>query len=169
MLQTNSNLRVNFNDICINDSFIQETNSQNPDYNFFTYLNMKSISLNDYKLQEESILNNYNYSKKNILREQENNIENHDDRNIKAINNEEKTFGLKYKNPNILFLSNKIDNNTEKLGKTEILKLKKNLEKKPHLGRKRKNEGSIGEHNKFSSDNFRRKEKTLILDYALDL
>ena len=167
MLQNNSNLRINFNDISINDSFVQETNSQNPDYHFFTYLNMKSINLNDSKLQEESILNNYNYYQKNILREQEYNIENqnYNDKNIKSINNEEKTFSIKYKDTNFL---NTVDNNTEKLGKTEIFKLKNNLEKKPRLGRKRKNDNSIGEHNKFSGDNLRRKAKTLIIDYALD-
>ena len=168
MLQNNSYLRLNFNDIFINDSFIQETNSQNTDYNFFTYSNIKSINPIENKIEEESILNNNNYSQKNFLRDQDCNKENHKDKIIKTITNREKIFSSKSKDAKVLFLSNKVDNNPQNLGKTEILKIKNNLEKKPHLGRKRKNEDSIGEHNKFSGDNLRRKAKKLIIDNALD-
>ena len=168
MLQNNSYLRLNFNDIFINDSFIQETNSQNTDYNFFNYSNIKSINPIENKIEEESILNNNNYSQKNFLRDQDCNKENHKDKIIKTITNREKIFSSKSKDAKVLFLSNKVDNNPQNLGKTEILKIKNNLEKKPHLGRKRKNEDSIGEHNKFSGDNLRRKAKKLIIDNALD-
>lgn len=47
MYQNYSNLRVNFNDIYINDSLIQETNSQNRDYNNFFLSNIKTINPSD--------------------------------------------------------------------------------------------------------------------------
>ena len=154
MLQNHSNLRINFNDICINDSLIQETNKQNPDYNLCTYSNNRSINPNDFKIGEELIQNDYFFSPKNILQEQEYKNENPNDEIIKGKTNEEKTFTLEIKK--------------EVVGKTEILELKNNLEKNAHLGRKRKNDDSIGGHNKFSDDNLRRKSKNLIIDYALD-
>ena len=59
MLQNHPNLRINFNDIYINDSLIQETNKQNPDYNLCTYSNNRSINPNDFKIGEELIQNDY--------------------------------------------------------------------------------------------------------------
>ena len=166
MNQNNPNLRVNFNDIYINDSFIQETNSQNLDYNFFSY-NMKSINPNDYKIEEESFLNNYYFIPKNILKDKENIKENQNGKAIKTFTNQGKTFSFKNNMTNFIFSTINAGNKKEMLGKNEIEKLKNNLKNKPHLGRKRKNENSIGEHNKFSGDNLRRKAKALILDYAL--
>ena len=47
-------------------------------------------------------------------------------------------------------------------------KMKNDLMIKPHLGRKRKNDNSFSEHNKFSKDNIRRKIKFLVLNYTLE-
>ena len=155
MLQNNSNLRVNFNDICINDSFLQETNSQNQNYNFFSYSNIKSINPNELKIEEDSLLNSNYYLKKNNLKGKE--------------AYKEKQLGKPIKNKfNIIFPEKTTDNIKEISGKTEIEQLKINLKNKPRLGRKRKTDNSIGQHNKFSCDNLRRKAKTLIIDYALD-
>ena len=166
MYQNHLNYRVNFNDIYINDSFAQETNSQNQDYNLFSYWNMKSLNQNDIKIEDESLLNNY-FIQKNILKDKEN-IKDNQIEKRKITTNKEKTLSLKKNYSHFLFSTNRADNNEKILGKTEIEKLKKNLNNKTHLGRKRKNECSIGEHNKFSGDNLRRKAKNLIIDYALD-
>ena len=167
MLQNNSNLNV-FNDICTNDSFIQETNSQNQDYNFFTYSNLRSINPTDYKIEEESLLNDCYFIPKNIIKDKEKNKEKKLEKTKKSITNEEKGLAIKNKHVNFLISKIKVDNKEVIPRKTEIEKLKNNLEKKPHLGRKRKNEDSIGEHTKFSGDNLRRKVKKFIIDYALD-
>ena len=168
MFQNNSNLRVNFNDIFTNDSFIQEMNSQNPDHNFFSYSNMKSINPNDFRVEEESLINNCYVMPKSILKDMDNNKENQNEKIIKTITDQEKTFTFKKNNTNFIFSIKRLGNKQEILEKTKREKLKNNLENKPHLGRKRKDEDSVGEHNKFSGDNLRRKAKTLILDYALD-
>ena len=168
MLQNNSNLRVNFNDIYINDSFIQETNSLNQDLNIFSYSNVISINPNDYKIEEESSLNNCYFIPQNILKDKEKNKEKKIEIAINSNENQEKPSIFKNKHINFLSQKIKLGNKKEILGKKEKGKLKNNLENKPHLGRKRKNEDSIGEHNKFSGDNLRRKAKNLIIDYALD-
>ena len=165
MLQNNSNLKVNFNDININDSFILETNSQNQDYNFFSYSNLRSLNPNDYKIEEESLLNNCFFIPKNMIKDKENNKVKKLEKRIKTITNEEKST---IKNNHSNFLISKVDNKELISRKTEIEKLKNNLKKKPNLGRKRKNDNTIGEHTKFSGDNLRRKAKNLIIDYALD-
>ena len=168
MYQDNSNLRDNSNEISINDSFIQETNSQNQDYNIFSYINIKSINPNDNKIEEDSLFKNYYFVPKNIIKYKEYNKEKKSEKEIKKITNEEKTFTFKNNHTNFLFSTRRVDHNGQFLEKTDIEKLQKNLNNKPHLGRKRKNEKSNGEHNKFSGDNLRRKAKNLIIDYALD-
>jgi len=167
MLQNNPNLKVNFNDICINDSFIQETNSQNQDFNFFSYSNLRSINPTDYKIDEES-LNNCYFIPKNIIKDNENNKEKKLEKIKKTITNKEKSLDIKNNHINFLISKIKVENKEVISGKTEIEKLKNNVKKKPNFGRKRKNDDSIVEHTKFSGDNLRRKAKNLIIDYALD-
>ena len=168
MLQNHQNLRLNFNDICINDSYIQETNSQNQEYNIISYSNLKSINPNEFKIDEESLLNNYYLGENNILKDKESKKERQFEK-TKTITNAQKTFTFTI-NHNFLFPTKKEDNKQQILGKFEPENIKNNLKNKPkpHLGRKRKDESSIGEHNKFSCDNLRRKAKTLIIDNALD-
>ena len=145
------NLRINLNDIFINDSFIQGTNNQSLDYNF-TYSNNR-----DKNPEEEVILDNYHFFEKKFLQEQEYKNENQNDQLVKGNANEEKSNDTK------------LDNNKQEVqGTTEILELKNNLEKKSHLGRKSKNDDAIGEHNKFRNYHLRRKSKNLIINYALD-
>ena len=150
MLQNHSNLRNNFNDIFINYSFIQGIINQSLDHNF-TYSNNRSINPNVYKIEEQLILNNYRFFIKKFFQNQNDSL-------VKGNANEEKSNDTKLDN-----------NKQEAQGTTEILELKNNLEKKSHLGRKRKNDDdAIGERNKFSDNDLRRKSKNLIINYALD-
>ena len=48
MIQNTLNFKVNFQDININNSFNQDINSQNPEYNFFSSSNLNSISKLEY-------------------------------------------------------------------------------------------------------------------------
>ena len=75
MSQSTLNIKINFNDIYINDSSIQEVNSQNQDYNICSCSNYKSINPNYYKIKEELFLNNYYSIQKSFLIKNENNNE----------------------------------------------------------------------------------------------
>ena len=84
---------------------------------------------------------------------------------IKTNTNNEKTINDKLLSFSI---KRKSDNNSQNIDLLENGKLKSNLFKKTKLGRKRKNDNTIGEHNKYSNDNLRRKCKTLVLNSALE-
>ena len=167
MSKSTLNLEINFNDIYINDSSIQEANGQNQNSNICSYSNYKSINQNDYKIEEELFINNYYCFQKNFLIESENNNEKPIEKITKININEENTIPFKIKEENISF-PKVSKNNNEEILKTEIKKIKKDLNKKTHLGRKRRNDFNNGEHNKYSDDNLRRKAKNLVLDYTMD-
>ena len=170
MNQSNLNMGINFNKICINDSSIQETSSQNQDYNVCSYQNFKSLypnDSNDYKIEEESFLNNYYFSPNNLLIEKELNKTKPFEKTTKVITNEERDIPFELKEENISFPKKNKQNN-EEIIKTKIKELKNDINKKTHLGRKRANNYCNGEHNKYSEDNLRRKAKNLVLDYTMD-
>ena len=160
------NMGINFNQICINDSSIQETNSQNQDYNVCSYQNLKSLNLNDYKIEEESFLNNYFYPK-NLLIDNEISKEIPFEKTKKVIKNEERAIPIEKKETNISFPKTNKDSHVE-IVKNEAKELKKGLNAKNLLGRKKRKDYCNGEHNKYSDDNLRRKAKNLVLDYTMD-
>ena len=167
MNQNTLNMGINFNQISINDSSIQETNNQNQDYNVWSYPNFKSFnSLNpyDYKIEEDSFLNNYYYSPNNLLIDKEFNKEKLNEKTTKVITNEERAFQFEIREGNISFPELNKESN-EEIIKNEY---KKDLNIKNYLGGKRKNNNCKGEHNKYSDDNIRRKAKNLVLDYTMD-
>ena len=149
MSQSTLNIKI---DIYINDSSIQEANGQNQDSNICCYSNYKSINPNDYKIEEELFLNNYYSNQKSFLTENENNNEKTIEKITKTNIKEENTIPFKIREENISFPTiNK--NSNEEILKTETIKIKKDLNEKTHLGRKRRNDFNNGEHNKYSDDN----------------
>ena len=167
MSQSTLNIKINFNDIFINDSSIQEANGQNQDSNICSYSNYKFINQNDYKIEEELFLNNYYSFQKNFLTENQNNNEKPIEKITKTNINEENTIPFKIREENISF--SKINKNSnEEILKVETKKINKDLNVKTNLGRKRRNDYNNGEHNKYSDDNLRRKAKNLVLDFTMD-
>ena len=167
MSQSTLNIKINFNDIFINDSSIQEANGQNQDSNICSYSNYKFINQNDYKIEEELFLNNYYSFQKNFLTENQNNNEKPIEKITKTNINEENTIPFKIREENISF--SKINKNSnEEILKVETKKINKDLNVKTNLGRKRRNDYNNGEHNKYSDDNLRRKAKNLVLDYTME-
>ena len=158
---------INYNQICINDSSIQEINSQNQDYSVCSYPNLKSLNPNDYKIEEEPFVNNYYFSPHNLLEDKEFNREKGIEKTTKSITNEEKGIPIELNETNILFPKKNKDSNEENI-ETENNKVTKGLNEKTHLGRKRRYDYCNGEHNKYSDDNLRRKAKNLVLDYTMD-
>ena len=92
---------INFNQICINDSSIQEINSQNQDYNVCSYPNLKTFNPNDYKIEEESFINNYYFPPNNLLVDKEFNKEKGIEKTTKTITNDEKGIPFELKETNI--------------------------------------------------------------------
>ena len=166
MNQNTLKMGINFNQICINDSSIQEINGQNQDYDVCSYPNFKSLKSNEYKIEEESFLNDYYYFPKNFLINKDFNKEITIEKETKVIKNKERANPFELKETNISFPKTNKEGN--EIIKTEAKELKKDLNNKTHLGRKRRNDYSSGEHNKYSDDNLRRKAKNLVLDYTMD-
>lgn len=161
MIQNTLNFKVNFQDININNSFNQDINSQNPEYNFFSSSNLNSIS----KLEDGTIFKDYYllskmpYIKDELIKnrkEKINKTNTRQDKN-KIPFSLKQAFSVKKRNKESC--SKYFDSST---------KMKNDLMIKPHLGRKRKNDNSFSEHNKFSKDNIRRKIKFLVLNYTLE-
>ena len=170
MNQNTLNMGINFNQICINDSSvqeIQETIGQNQDYNICSYPNLKSINLNDFKIEEESSLNNYYLSQKDLLIGKILNKEKPIEKKTKVITNEEKVIPIELKETFNIYPKTNNESN-EEIIKIENKELKKSLNEKTYLGRKRRKDYCNGEHNKYSDDNLRRKAKNLVLDYTMD-
>lgn len=106
---------------------------------------------NNYLLS--SLNNNINYIK-----------EKEKEKQIKVTTDENK--GISEKSNKIFIVKKNYVETNNCLEKT--LDSKENREKKGRLGRKRKNDDSIGLHNKYSSDNLIRKCKHIILSSVMD-
>ena len=167
MNQNPLNMRINSNNIYINDSSIPEIIGQDQDYNTCSCPNFKSIYPTDYKIEEELFVNSYYFFQKNISIDNENIKENPNEKITKTIINEENDIPFKIKEENISFQKLNKESNKENIN-TQIKELKSDINKKNHLGRKRRNDCCNGEHNKYSEDNLRRKAKNLVLDYTMD-
>ena len=167
MNQNPLNMIINLNNIYINDSSIPETIGQNQYYNTCSCPNFKTINPTDYKIEEEIFVNSYYFFNKNISINNENIKENPNEIITKTLINEENTIPFKIKEENISFQKLNKENNEENIN-IEIKELKNDINKKTHLGRKRRNDYCNGEHNKYSEDNLRRKAKNLVLDYTMD-
>ena len=161
MFQKIVNCHFNFED----NTFNQETNNPALDSNHFPILNLNTLSQNDYKIDDGEMINDYYFMNKFISSYPQINIKSND-KKIKTNTNNEKTINDKLLNFSII--KRKSDNNSQNIDLLKNEKLKSKLFKKTKLGRKRKNDNTIGEHNKYSNDNLRRKCKTLVLNSALE-
>ena len=161
MFQKIVNCHFNFED----NTFNQETNNPALNSNHFPILNLNTLSQNDYKIDDGELINDYYFLNNFISSYPQINFKSND-KKIKTNTNNEKTINDKLLSFSII--KRKSDNNSQNIDLLEIGKLKSNLFKKTKLGRKRKNDNTIGEHNKYSNDNLRRKCKTLVLNSALE-
>jgi hypothetical protein len=162
MLHKSLNYHFNLNNVHLNESFIQETNNPIPDC-FLSIPNLNTLNPNEYKIEDGTL--DYSLIDKNPLYSDINNFK-HIEKDFKLNRNEEKTCDVFGQNIFSIIKKNN-DNHTQSTDCFEFEKSNKNLFKKNRLGRKRKDDNTIGEHNKFSDDNLRRKSKSLVMDYAL--
>ena len=162
MLHKSLNYQFNLNNVHLNESFIQETNNPIPDC-FLSIPNLNTLNPNEYKIEDGTL--DYSLIDKNPLYSEINNFK-HIEKGIKLNISEEKTYDVFGQNIFSIIKKNN-DNPTQSTDCFEFEKSNKNLFKKNRLGRKRKDDNTIGEHNKFSDDNLRRKSKSLVMDYAL--
>ena len=163
MLHKILNYRLNLNNLHLNESFIQETNNPISDC-FLSISNLNTLDQNEYKIEDGTL--DYSLIDKNPLYSEINNFK-HIEKGIKLNISEEKTFDVFGQNRFSIIKKNN-DNPTQSTYCFEFEKSNINLFKKKRLGRKRKDDNTIGEHNKFSDDNLRRKTKSLVMDYALE-
>ena len=163
MLHKSLNYHFNLNNVHLNESFIQETNNPIPDC-FLSIPNLNTLNPNEYKIEDGTL--DYSLIDKNPLYSDINNFK-HIEKDFKLNRNEEKTCDVFGQNIFSIIKKNN-DNHTQSTDCFEFEKSNKNLFKKSRLGRKRKDDNTIGEHNKFSDDNLRRKSKSLVMDYALE-
>ena len=161
MFQKIVNCHFNFED----NTFNQETNIPALDSNHFPILNLNTLSQNDYKIDEGEMINDYYFPNNFISSYLQINIKSND-KKIKTNTNNEKTINDKLLSFSII--KRKSDNNSQNIDLLKNEKLKSNLFKKTKLGRKRKNDNTLGDHNKYSNDNLRRKCKTLVLNSSLE-
>ena len=131
-----------------------------------TYLNIPQQS-NDNKFDLSLSLNN-NYITPTLLINNFKGIEKfdssvNDNTSIRDIKNRELP-NFYEKNKKIQFLVDKTNLNSNKIRENK----NNNLISISHLGRKRKSEKTIGQHNRFSDDNLRRKCKHIMLDNIKD-
>ena len=152
---------LNKENISINNFSFLESNNEIQDYNGFFIQNLKSLTPDDYQIDEKPFQNNNYFSTKHSLIDKETNKEKSIEQTPESIENENKSL----KETNI---SLKNDCNKEIVYKTETEKLKANLNEKSYLRRKRKNDYDFGKYNRSQDVNLRRKAKTVVLEYALD-
>ena len=154
--------QINLEDDTIN----QDTNNLITDTNLFSISNYNTLTPNEYKIEDPTVINDLFFLNKfSFLNEK--NIPN--DIFIKANTelNEAKNNNAQILNQN-KFTIIKNDNHTQSTDYIENEKPKCNLFQKSRLGRKRKNDTIIGDHDKYAEDNLRRKAKNLVIDYALE-
>jgi hypothetical protein len=152
----------------------EKNDSINQENSLFNY----SLKSYDYSIQnkiDNNRLSSYNESQLVPL------LINNFDTSFSFHKNEKQSFEGTHKDKKIkneFFQINNINANNHSLIKKifQTKNFKKNLiindenksENKKQLGRKRKNDNSIGVHNKFSDDNLRIKCKTLVLKNVMD-
>ena len=163
MLHKILNYNFSLNNQHLNESFIQETNNSIPNC-FLSITNLNTLNQNEYKIEDGTL--DYSFINKNPLYS-EINISEHIEKDIKLNINEEKTCDIFGQNRFSVIKKNN-DNHTQSTDCFEFDKSNKNLFKKSRLGRKRKDDNTIGEHNKFSDDNLRRKCKYIILSSLME-
>jgi hypothetical protein len=156
------------------DTKEEKNDSINQENSLFNY----SLKSYDYSIQnkiDNNRLSSYNESQIVPL------LINNFDTSFSFHKNEKQSFEGTHKDKklkNEFFQINNINANNHSLIKKifQTKNFKKNLiindenksENKKQLGRKRKNDNSIGVHNKFSDDNLRIKCKTLVLKNVMD-
>ena len=162
MFQKLSNFHTNLED----DTFIPETNNLISETNLFSISNYNTLNPNDYKIEDRTVPNDLFFLNKYSLLNH-NNLPNDifSKTNLKL--KKEKIVNGQVLNKNIFSII-KNDNHTQSTDWMENEKTKSNLFQKSRLGRKRKNDNSIRDHDKYASDNLRRKAKNLVIDYALE-
>ena len=152
---------LNKENIRINNFSFLGSNKEIQDYKGCFIQNLKSLTPGDYQIYVKPFQNNNYLTTKHSLIDKEQNKEKSIEKTPKSIANENKSL----KEANILLKNNC---NKEIVYKTETEKLKKNLNDKSYLGKKRRNNYDFGKHNRYQDVNLRRKAKSLVLEYALD-
>ena len=152
------------------ESFNSEKKDYIPDFN---YLNINSFLVNKNKIEESNNTEDHYYflpktpkldinNNKNILVEKQtkenSNQENKIPNELDATKNKEESQYTLYN----------INSSIQDVDYGKIQNLKNNLVFKSHLGRKRRDENSEREHDRFSDDNLRRKVKNVMLNKILD-
>ena len=142
------------------DTLNQETNNFITETNLISISNYNTLNQNEYKIEDREMINNLFFIKKFSLLNQKNipdDIFIKNNTNINEILLNQKNFSI-----------NKNDNRIQSTDWLENGKSKSNLCPKSRLGRKRKKDNNVGEHDKYATDNLRRKAKNLVIDYALE-
>ena len=160
MFQKLSNLHTNLE----NDTFIPENKILITETNIFSISNY--LTLNENKIDDRTVSNDFFFLNKFSLLNH-NNLPNNIFIKTNLKLKEEKTVNGQLLNQNIFSII-KNNNHIQNTDWMENQKTKSNLHQKSRLGRKRKNDNTIRDHDKYASDNLRRKAKSLVIDYALE-
>lgn len=145
---------ISLNHIFNNDFSFQEINNLNSCFS----QNSKSLIPNDYKIEED----NFYFWPKNLSIDKELDKDISNEKTIKNLVVGEKSL----EEASISFHNNEYNKKTIKI--KEIEKLKKRLNNKDYLGRKKGNNFRSDTLYKYHEGNIRRKSKIIILDYAKD-
>ena len=163
MFQKLSNTHLNLE----NDTIIPETINPITEPNLFSTSNFNTLNPNEYKIEDIPMIKDLFFL--NHFSLFPTNKPNDEFKKTKSNQKKEKMIYFQLLNQNnIGLIKNYNDNHTQSTDWFENEKSKKNLFSKIRLGRKRKNDNTIGKHDKYSEDNLRIKIKNLVINYALD-
>ena len=165
MFQKLLNYHSNYEDLQINDSFIQGPINPTNDYYLLSISNLNFLNKCEYEKEDEPLINEF---KEPFLYSEFNCIE-PIDKGTKQYINEKTDFKNKLLDQKEFSFENKsIDSPKQNTGFLDNNKSKSKLIKKSRLFLKRKNDNTFGKHTKYADDNLRRKIKNLVLKYALE-
>ena len=148
-----------------NDTIIPETINLITEPNLFSTPNFNTLNSNEYKIEDTPMLNDLFFLNKFSLIPK--NKPNDEFKKATNQKKEKKINNQLLNQNNIGLIQNYNDNHTQSTDWFENEKSKNNLSK-TRLGRKRKNDTTIGKHNKYSEDNLRIKIKNFVINYALE-
>ena len=162
MFQKLSNTHYNLE----NDTINPETINLITEPNIFSTPNFNTLNPNEYKIEDTPMINDIFFLNKFPLIPK--NKPNDEFKKKKSNQKKEKKINNQLLNQNNIGLI-KIynDNHTQSTDCFENEKSKINIFSKKRLGRKRKNDTTIGKHDKYSEDNLRIKIKNFVINYAL--
>ena len=135
--------------------------------NLFSAPNFNTLNPIEYKIEDTPVINDFFFLNKFPLIPK--NKPNDETKKKKSNQKKEKKINNKIINQsNIGLIKNYNDNHSQSTDCHENEKSKINIFSKTCLGRKRKNDTTIGKHDKYSEDNLRIKIKNIVINYALE-